>query len=272
MHLDIVFPAHDEEARIGRTLSRYRHALDGDRTRFIVALDGCEDGTEAIVRRHRRADPRVSAIPLPKLGKGGALSEALRRCEAPVVAFTDADGATPPSELLRLAEVAADGTADVAIASRRLAASVTPARRTIGRRITSAGFARGVRQLFGVRYADTQCGAKALTADAAHRITPLLSSRDFLFDVDLLVTAERLGFTVDEVPTVWIDQDGSKVDAVHDARRMATSALRLWIHHRVLPVEPGPAASTGSEDQVIDLVDHLVREHGDSTDEGLVGA
>jgi hypothetical protein len=65
-----------------------------------------------------------------------------------------------------------------------------------------------------------------------------MSSRDFLFDVDLLVVAGRLGFDVVEVPTVWIDQAGSKLSAAADASRMLKSTLRLWIHHRTMPVVP----------------------------------
>ena len=76
-----------------------------------------------------------------------------------------------------------------------------------------------------------------------------MSSRDFLFDVDLLVVADRLGFDLVEVPTVWIDQAGSKLSAAADASRMLKSALRLWIHHRTMPVGPAsgaPVRGTGA--------------------------
>jgi hypothetical protein len=69
-------------------------------------------------------------------------------------------------------------------------------------------------------------------------VLPLLSSRDFLFDVDLLLTANRLGFHIVEVPTVWLDQEGSHIRTGAEARRMAMSSLRLWFHHRVMPVAP----------------------------------
>ena len=71
-----------------------------------------------------------------------------------------------------------------------------------------SGFAWGVRRLFHLPYADTQCGAKVIHRRVVERVVPLMSSRDFLFDVDLLVVADRLGFDVVEVPTVWIDQQG----------------------------------------------------------------
>jgi hypothetical protein len=91
--------------------------------------------------------------------------------------------------------------------------------------------------LFALPFADTQCGAKVLRRSLVERAIPLMSSRDFLFDVDLLIVARRLGFTVNEVPTIWIDQADSKLSAGRDSIRMLTSSLRLWIHHRVLPIQ-----------------------------------
>lgn len=221
-------------------------ALPAADTRFWVALDGCEDGTAAIVQRHAADDARVGWVDYPKLGKGGVLMEAFRTCaegDADLIGFVDADGATPPSELLRLV-AAVDAGADGAIASRRHPTAVTPGDRSLVRRMASAGFAFGIRRLFRVPYADTQCGAKVLRAEVVRRVAPLLSSRDFLFDVDLLHTAAHLGYRVAEVPTVWVDQEGSRLRPGRDARRMLWSSLRLWLHHRVIPVEGDRADRT----------------------------
>jgi hypothetical protein len=119
----------------------------------------------------------------------------------------------------------------------------------------SAGFAFGVRRLFRLPIADTQCGAKALRRDVVERCIPFVSSRDFLFDVDLLLVARQLGYRVAEVPTVWVDQSGSRLRGGRESLRMAASALRLWLHHRLLPVdgaEPGGTVIEGLDD-VIDL-------------------
>jgi glycosyltransferase involved in cell wall biosynthesis len=234
--LDIVIPAHNEARRIGPTLDAYRNGCPHPDTRFLVALDACTDRTYEVVAEHAEADARVEVFEYPKLGKGGVIMETFRHATAGLVGFVDADCATPPGELLRLADVAQDG--DGAIATRWHPAAVLPVRRTLTRGIASAGFAFGIRRLFGLRYDDTQCGAKVFTRDAMERMLPLLSSRDFLFDVDALVVARRLGLQVTPVPTIWIDRDGSRVQPVTDARRMAASALRLWLHHRVLPIEP----------------------------------
>jgi hypothetical protein len=160
-------------------------------------------------------DARVELHEFPKLGKGGVIMETFRHCDADMVGFVDADCATPPAELLRLADM--------------------PAHRPLSRRIASWIFARLTRRIFGLPFSDTQCRTKVVRRHVIEGVLPLLPLRDFLFDVDLLVTAERLGFRIIEVPTVWLDQEGSHVRAGADGRRMAVSSLRLWLHHRALP-------------------------------------
>ncbi|MBV9660854.1 MAG: glycosyltransferase [Acidimicrobiales bacterium] len=234
MRLDIIIPAHNEAHRIDRTLTTFRSRIEDPAVRFLLALDRCTDGTEAVVDRHARVDSRIEIIRYPKLGKGGVIIESLRRCDAELVGFVDADCATPPVELLRLVE--ATSAADVAIASRWHPAAVLPGHRPLSRKLESRVFAGMVKALFGLPYMDTQCGAKILRRAAAQTVVPLLSSRDFLFDVDLLLASRKLGLRVVEVPTVWIDQAGSRVRPAQDGRRMALSALRLWLHSRVLPL------------------------------------
>jgi glycosyltransferase involved in cell wall biosynthesis len=160
MRLDIVFPAHNEQDRIGRTLDAYSQTCADAEVRFLVALDSCSDRTADVVRRHRARDGRVELIEYPRLGKGGVIAETFGRSDAELVGFVDADGATPPDEMLRLARTATH--TDGAIASRRHPAAVLPARRPLSRQITSAGFAAVVRRVMRLPYADTQCGAKVL--------------------------------------------------------------------------------------------------------------
>ena len=241
MSFDIVIPAHDEEARIDRTLTAYRSSFTQADVRFHVALDGCNDRTAEIVLDHAAHDQRVALHQFPKLGKGGVLMEVFRRCDADLVGFVDADCATPPAALARMTHEVAD--TDVVIASRRLPASFTPGTRASGRRMTSTAFALLVRGVFRLPYQDTQCGAKVLRRHVVERVVPLMSSRDFLFDVDLLLVARRLGFDVREVPTIWIDQADSKLHARRDAVRMTKSTMRLWLHHRVMPVDADPTVA-----------------------------
>lgn len=257
MQLEIIIPAHNEQHRISDTLDAYSAAFDDSDVAFdvsfMVALDDCTDSTAELVTKHQTADPRVRATDYPRLGKGGVLAEAFRDCQADLVAFVDADGATPPSELRRLVDICQSTDSDLAIASRYHPASVLPGRRSRFRRLTARTFAMAVRCFFGLPYADTQCGAKVLRRNAAQRLTPLLSTRDFVFDVDLLFTARKLGLSVAEVPTVWLDQTGSRMSTARDSARMAASLGLLWLRNRVVPVQL-PSA------QVVALPEHPTSE------------
>ncbi|HET9075949.1 MAG TPA: glycosyltransferase [Acidimicrobiales bacterium] len=248
MRLDIVIPAHNEQHRIDRTLAQFRSRIADPDVRFMVAMDRCTDATPAIVDDHARRDRRVVPIRYPKLGKGGVIMETLRRCDADLVGFVDADCATPPAEFLNLVEAVRRADADMAIGSRWHRSAVLPGRRPLARRLESRVFAGLVRTLFGLPYRDTQCGAKVFRRQVTEAVLPLMSSRDFLFDVELLIAARSMGFDVLEVPTVWVDRPGSRLSAGRDGRRMAMSLLRLWMHMRVLPL---PAAD--SRPDVVDL-------------------
>lgn len=253
MRLDIIVPAHNEEHRIGRMLDAYRSCIDDPEVGFVVAMDDCTDRTGEIVERHAKVDSRVRILRYPKLGKGGVILETLRRCDGDLIGFVDADCATPPTEFLRLAQ-AAERT-DVAIATRWHSSAVVPGRRSLTRRVESRVFARMVRSLFGLPYRDTQCGAKVFSREVAGATAPLLSSRDFLFDVDLLVAARALGFDVVEIPTVWVDRAGSRLHAGRDGKRMALSLLRLWLHNRIIPL-PAPSDARATDGDAL-LPEHL---------------
>lgn len=235
--IDIIIPAHNEQHRIDDTLTAYRQSCAGEGVSFVIALDDCSDHTADLVARHAADDPRVHAVSYPRLGKGGVVSETFRTSQAEYLAFVDADGATPPAELLRLVDACQDLGSDIAIASRYHPAAVLPVARGRARRLVATVFAGLVRRLFGLAYFDTQCGAKVIRRSAARRIVPLLSARDFVFDVDLLSTAGELGYRVAEVPTIWLDKDGSRLSTGRDSLRMAASLLLLWLRHRVVPVQ-----------------------------------
>jgi hypothetical protein len=74
--------------------------------------------------------------------------------------------------------------------------------------------------------ADSQCGFKAFTAQAAGRLFDALSTPGFGFDVELLLLARATGFRIVEVPVNWADQAGSKVGVLRHGPGMLWQILR----------------------------------------------
>ena len=64
---------------------------------------------------------------------------------------------------------------------------------------------------------DFQCGFKASAATRALELLPLVEDEGWFFDTELLVTAERLGVRVSEIPVEWTDDPDSRVHLVATA-------------------------------------------------------
>ena len=121
--------------------------------------------------------------------------------------FADADGATPIEEHARLAAAIAQG-ADVAIGSRLVADPAIRRSRDWYRGLTGRLFALAARRLLRISVLDTQCGFKMFRAAAGRRLFAALTETRYLFDLELLLLAQRFGLRVVEVPIRWQEVPG----------------------------------------------------------------
>ena len=84
-----------------------------------------------------------------------------------------------------------------------------------------------LRAVLQVRFSDAQCSFKAVRADVARRLLPLVEDTGWFFDTELLVLAERAGLRLHEVPVDWVDDPDSKVDIVATATADLRGVARL---------------------------------------------
>lgn len=212
----LLIPAYNEEARIEPVLREYgRYFLEHYRGKFqlVVVLNGCRDNTRGVVEKVAKDFPSISLLDFPEpIGKGGALIEGLKLAPlADVIGYVDADGASPPHALHAL--VKRIGEADCVIGSRWLPGAVLHQAQPWVRRFTSRCFHLIVESLLWMHIKDTQCPCKVMRRAAVETIHSSLRIADLAFDVNLLYSLKRAGFTVLEVPTEWTDKIGSKVSA-----------------------------------------------------------
>src|SRR5438270_12899352 len=81
--------------------------------------------------------------------------------------------------------------------------------------------------MLGARFSDAQCGFKAIRADRAHELLPLVQDRGWFFDTELLVLAERAGLRIHEVPVDWADDPDSRVEVLATALADLRGVVRL---------------------------------------------
>ncbi|MFJ9659998.1 glycosyltransferase [Streptomyces griseoflavus] len=224
--LEVVVPVHNEENDLERCVRRLHAHLAGTFPypfRITVADNASTDRTPLIAERLAGELPGTGWLRLAERGRGRALHTAWSRSPAPVLAYLDVDLSTDLAALLPLVAPLISGHSDIAIGTRLARGSrvVRGPRREIISRCYN-GLLRGT---LAVGFTDAQCGFKAVRRDVAERLLPLVEDREWFFDTELLVIAERAGLRIHEVPVDWVDDPDSRVDilatALADLRGMA---------------------------------------------------
>ena len=159
--------------------------------RITIADNASTDGTWDIARRLRDELPGVEAVRLEAKGRGRALRAAWEASDAAVLAYMDVDLSTDLAGLLPLVAPLVSGHSDLAIGSRRARGSRVV--RGPKRELISRGYNVLLHATLRTRFSDAQCGFKAIRADAARDVLPLMQDGAWFFDTEMLVLAERAG-------------------------------------------------------------------------------
>jgi dolichyl-phosphate beta-glucosyltransferase len=227
--ISIVIPAFNEALRLPATLDRLeRHlATIGVPAEVIVVDDGSRDATVQVVRERAARWPQLRLVVTERNGgKGGAVRLGMAEARGRYRIFSDADLSVPIDDMEKLLRPLRSG-AGVAIASRGLRDSQVELHQPWYRETMGKIFNRLVRifVLRGVH--DTQCGFKAFTAEVADRVFPLLQTRGFGFDVEVLYRAQQAGYQIVEVPTRWINSPQSRVHPIRHSTMMFLELLAI---------------------------------------------
>ncbi len=231
--LDVVIPVYNEEAALRGSVLRLLESLDALPYTFqvTVADNASTDGTPAVATRLAAEHPEVVYRRMDQKGRGRALKGAWSTSAAEVLVYMDVDLSTDLKALLPLVAPLLSGHSDLAIGTRLARGSRTV--RGPKREIISRGYNLLLRGTLRARFSDAQCGFKAIRAEVADELLPLVQDDAWFFDTELLVLAERSGLRIHEVPVDWVDDPDSRVDIastvlddLQGIRRLGTALLR----------------------------------------------
>jgi glycosyltransferase involved in cell wall biosynthesis len=226
--IDIVVPVYNEQAVLERSVRRLHAFLSAELPftwRIVIADNASTDSTPAIARSLAQELDRTTVLRLSAKGRGRALRAAWSASEADILAYMDVDLSTDLRALLPLVAGLISGHSEVAIGTR-LAPGSRVARG--GRReFISRSYNLLLRTTLRARFSDAQCGFKAIRADAARRLLPLVKDQGWFFDTELLIQAQRHGLRIQEVAVDWVDDPDSRVDIVATAMTDLRGVARL---------------------------------------------
>ena len=201
MQLSIIVPAYNESRYIAGSIKRIHDVMKNAKVNYeiVIVNDGSSDDTLYVADSLRSRYKNLRVVGYKKnRGKGGAILFGTRFVKGSYVAFIDADKDIDPKYLLFLLKNI--GNADIAILSKN-----HPKSRTLFpayRKVLSKGYYVLVRVLFNLPVSDTQVGCKMFRREVIRKVCPLISTKKFAFDLELLAYANKFNYKIREFPAV----------------------------------------------------------------------
>jgi dolichyl-phosphate beta-glucosyltransferase len=144
------------------------------------------------------------------------------------LAFVDADGATPASEVARIFDFVHQKNDD---RTCYLCSRIKMLGRSVDRNWKRHLMGRIYATLVGITISqsvyDSQCGFKIISSSAFDAVREVLAEDRFAFDVELIAALIEAGFRLEEIPIDWSDIPGSRISTIKDSTRMVKSLFQI---------------------------------------------
>jgi len=229
--LSVIIPAYNEVNRLPLTLIDIDRHLSKQEYSYeiIVVNDGSRDSTSEIVERFipliknlRLIDNKINN------GKGAAVKQGMLEAKGNIRLYTDADNSTSVDQFNNMMPYFKQSY-DVVIGSRCVPGSALDTPQPLARRLMEkiANIFTRFLLLRGIK--DARCGFKAFTEEAANVIFSRTKINRWSMDIESLTLANKLGFTIKEIPVHWIDSSFSHVRFVNFLQIFwETIKIRWW--------------------------------------------
>lgn len=235
----LVTPVWNDSLRLSRFGPELARALAAKALpiRWIIADDGSERDDRAklaaLLDSFAAIYPQVTLhFAAAHYGKGSVIREAWALDpNADWLAFVDADGAVPATEMIRLIEAAL--AADCSMMGVRTRTASTRIEESLLRGVLHRAFLAVACRMLDLRSQDLQCGAKVLRAPDYRQILPSLREIGLAFDSELLSALHHSGAEWRELPVNWTEMKGGKVNPFRDAWRMLKALYRVRKHFNI---------------------------------------
>ena len=206
----VIIPTYNEKENIrniiNAVLNVSEHQFD-----VLIVDDNSPDGTGAIVDEMIAEHPeRISILKRAgKLGLGTAyiagFKWALERHYEYIIEM-DADFSHPVDKLPELQATCATGGADVSVGSRYIS-GVNVVNWPMGRMLMSYYASMYVRLITGMKVRDATAGYVCYRREVLQSMNlDAIEFKGYAFQIEMKFTAHRMGFTIKEVPIVFVNR------------------------------------------------------------------
>jgi len=225
IELSIVVPSYNTP-HLKRNIKKIIASLPNVSYEIIVVNDGS-----------RRFPKNLDTLPgvkvinhLSNKGKGQALRTGFKIAKGEIICFIDADLQIPATLIKPYYEIMkGKSKPSILIGSKRHKDSKVCY--PFIRRVYSFGFQMINRFMFGLSLLDTQSGIKFFRKEVIKEILPLLKTKGFAIDLEILSLAQRKGYKILEGP-IRIKESFSSTVNILAVFRMFRDTLKIWFRFK----------------------------------------
>lgn len=236
MFLSLVVPAYNEAEKIAKDIEKAAEFLSGQPydSELVIVDDGSRDATfkkaQAAAGLSTRPNVSIKVVNYgANRGKGYAIRYGMQQASGEIVGFMDS-GMCVPLKFIDSAIEKITAGADFAIASRRLPGTKIVKPQPLYRQWGSKAFWHLMRLAMGVKATDTQCGFKFYKKEAAQKIYSALVTDGFMFDIEALLVAKKLGLNGAEFPVEWANDSDTRYRPIVGTIRNFKELARIRYH------------------------------------------
>jgi len=235
--LSIVFPSYNEEKRLKNTFKqilKLKKKLKKKQLEVIFVDDGSFDSSKNLINNFRETQKKkglkIKSILFEKnIGKGFALKKGVEKCTKKWILTSDIDLSVPLDQVLKWEETNLIKKKIIYFGSRNLSGSKVIKKKY--RHILGTILNFFTNKILNINIKDTQCGYKLYEKSKAKKLFSKLMIKGFAHDLELVLIARKLSFSIDELPIKWTHKDGSKVNIFFEPIKMFLILLFLKIKY-----------------------------------------
>lgn len=204
--VSVILTTYNEGFVIAESTAMLRAMLERLRYPFeiIIADDGSTDNSRALAEELARQDPRVRAVGREhNRGRGQTVEDGIRAARGRYVGFIDTDLEIPPENILTML-LALERGAEAVIGFRLYTLDMN----YTARWIMSVVYAKLMKYLLNLPFADTEAGIKFFRRESILPVLDRVTAKGWPWDTEIVVKSYHAGLKVEEVLVTVVKRPG----------------------------------------------------------------
>lgn len=208
VELTVILPCYNEEVILEKNVKEIISRLKPTQIKFevIIAEDGSKDRTEKIGKELSKKYKEVTFLHSKKrLGRGLAVSNAIKISKGKITGFIDTDLQTPPKYIIRCYNQVRKGYDAVEVIRRN---KIKPCSSL--RFFLSNVYRYLFKKMFNLGLEDTLAGCKFFRKQKILPVLDKIKDNHWFWDTEIMVLAFYEGLKTKEIPSEFLDDKNSK--------------------------------------------------------------